>query len=244
MSNATAPAATCPRRVMHALTVTICALAAAAAILPATASAELLPAPTIDAGPAEGSVQRDLDIAYVWSHTDPRVTSYTCVLDGYSEPCIPAKIYYSISAGSHTFELTGNGTLTASVHFTIDRAPPDLWLTGGPAEGSTWYSSTVQFTLSLEAGATYMCSLDSALATPCSSPVTLAGIRSGLRAFTITGTDAVGNTGSNKRTFTAYVTRTVKRCRFVKVKRHGRVLRTKKGKARYKKVCRRVKVRV
>lgn len=233
------------RRAAGLLLALCCVLAVALSVAATKASADLWAAPPILSGPAEGSSQRDRDILFLWSAPDFSVTTFICTLDGAAQSCSMGSgmPYDNIAEGLHVFTLVGNGTNTATVNFRIDRTPPDLTTTAGPAEGEIWTNSSATFEWAMESGASYTCALDTALPKYCASPLLIGNMRSGLRALTITGTDAVGNVGTMTRRFTAQVTRLVKKCKYVKLRRRGKVVRNKRGKIKYKKVCRRVAVR-
>src|SRR2546423_13570711 len=83
------------------------------------------------------------------------------------------RTYSGLAAGGNTFtvaatDAAGN-TGTASYTWTIDTAAPTLTITGGPADASDQTSAGFSFT-SDDAGGTYLCSLDGAAPTSCSSP--------------------------------------------------------------------------
>lgn len=142
--------------------------------------------------------------------------------------------------------------------FTLDRTSPVSSFTAGPANLSTITTATTafEFTATDATAVTFACSLDGAAAAACTSPASLAGLANGTHTFAVTPTDAAGNVGATiSRAFTvavpppvipgpAQVFKTVKKCKKVKVKRHGRVVRKKNGKIKYKKKCKKVQVLV
>lgn len=202
-------------------------------------------APVLITGPNEGQVLRDRDILFQWNPI-VGVTSYSCTLDGFTQACSTndGMMYANPAEGAHIFSVAGDGTAAATRNFTIDRTPPDLTITFGPAEGAVWTGPEVTFEWNMESGAYYECTLDGSLPAPCTSPLRLGSLHSGLRTVTILGQDWLGNVQTIRRTFTAQVTRMVKKCKWKKVRRRGKVVRTKRGKSKYRKVCRRVAVRI
>jgi len=97
----------------------------------------------------------------------------------------------------------GNGNFTG-LAYTIDRAAPAAPGIGPvPAASPAWTTSTtVNFTFTGEAGATFQCKLDAGSLGACSSPKSYSGLSQGSHAFQVQQTDSPGNTGpSAARTF-------------------------------------------
>jgi hypothetical protein len=131
-----------------------------------------------------------------------------------------------------------------TVTFTVDHTPPVAGFNAGPADLQTITSTSTSFGFAATdaTAVTFACSLDNAAASACSSPTTLSGLSAGPHKFVVTPTDAAGNQGTPiTRAFAvsqaATPHRTVRKCHKVKVKRHGKVVRTKRGHIKYKKIC-------
>jgi hypothetical protein len=150
-------------------------------------------------------------------------------------------------------------TDTSTVNFTIDRTPPVISFTGGPQTGDTLTTSDTFFSMFNEPGSTLMCSLDGAAAAECGDSFAAVELANGTHTFTISSTDAAGNTSSQTRTFSVQVQAAQSpaesppasipakpaarvKCNKLRVKRRGRVLRTRSGKIRYKHVCKTISV--
>ena len=74
-----------------------------------------------------------------------------------------------------------------------DTTPPQTTIATGPSGTVTSTSATFTFSSS-EPGSTFACSLDGALAAPCSSPTTYSGLADGVHTFAVAATDPAGNT--------------------------------------------------
>ena len=100
----------------------------------------------------------------------------------------------------------GNGNFTgppASV-YTIDRTPPVApVITVGPAASPAWTTTTsVSFTFTGEAGASFLCKMDGGSFVACTSAQPYSGLGQGSHTFQVEQTDAAGNTGpAASRTF-------------------------------------------
>jgi large repetitive protein len=97
----------------------------------------------------------------------------------------------------------GNGSATGQV-YTVDRtAPAAPTITSGPSVSPAWTTSTsVSFSFTGEAGATFQCKLDGGSFAACTSPKSYSGLAQGSHTFQVQQTDAAGNTGSAaSRTF-------------------------------------------
>jgi large repetitive protein len=87
---------------------------------------------------------------------------------------------------------SGNGDFTTGDFYTIDKTAPETSLTAGPSGPVNTADATFTFESS-EPGSTYMCSLDGALFTPCTSPVDFTGLAEGPHTFFVQATDPAGN---------------------------------------------------
>ncbi|MGK2878012.1 MAG: hypothetical protein ACSLFF_05495, partial [Solirubrobacterales bacterium] len=87
-----------------------------------------------------------------------------------------------------------NSPASTPVTWQVDLTAPGLPTVSTPPDSSL---STATITFSgPEAGVTYRCSLNSAAATVCTSPVNLSGLANGPQTFTVQAVDAAGNIGS------------------------------------------------
>lgn len=81
----------------------------------------------------------------------------------------------------------------------IDRTPPTLTITSGPAEGSVTNQHSVTFTFTTNGSAT--CKIDDEVEVSCSGSHSGSGLGSGTHVFVIESTDTVGNKTSITRTW-------------------------------------------
>jgi hypothetical protein len=121
--------------------------------------------------------------------TPTGTTSWTLNLAGTS---LPDGTY---TVRTHATDAVGNVSTTTTT-FTIDTvAPPAPSITAGPS--GTTASSTASLTFSdTEAGVTFACSLDGAAASPCTSPTVYRALTNAAHTFSVTATDAAGNTSA------------------------------------------------
>ena len=128
--------------------------------------------------------------------------------DAYVDCPPPSKTFPTLADGTHTFDLraTANGLVGAipTTSFAIDTAPPVVAITGQPAQASPVASGEFQFTLGDAQSAT--CAIDSAGAQPCTSPYAYSGLADGSHTFTLTATDAAGNSATKTYTWTVQTT--------------------------------------
>ena len=106
----------------------------------------------------------------------------------------------SLADGTYTVrtyatDAVGNVS-TTTTSFTVDTvAPPAPSITAGPT--GTTASSTASLSFSdTEAGVTFACSLDGAPAAACTSPTVYRALINGAHTFSVTATDAAGNTSA------------------------------------------------
>jgi hypothetical protein len=134
-------------------------------------------------------------------------TTYECKLDtGAFTTCASPKTYNSLPDGPHTFSVRANNASTSptttpevSRAWVIDATPPAAPILSRTIPAATPTSSTSQsFSVApAEAGGVLTCKLDSGAASTCpSSPITITDLLNGVHTFTVTQTDAAGNTGS------------------------------------------------
>jgi hypothetical protein len=124
-------------------------------------------------------------------------STYQCRLDGGAfTACASPKLYSGLGDGSHTFAVRavslGNVGLPTTYTWTIDTHAPETTITSGPPATSGSASATFAFTSS-EPDSTFVCSLNGAGFTPCTSPKTYAGLGDGAYAFRVEAVDRAGN---------------------------------------------------
>jgi hypothetical protein len=167
----------------------------------ASASVQFLitpPETTIDSGPSGPT--NDASPSFSFSSSEPG-SSFECRLDSTEEddfqPCSSPKSYSSLADGTHTFEVRAtdpaNNTdpTPDSRTFTVDTAPPDTTITGGPIGATN--DPTPTFAFSSEPGASFECKVDSGSYSACSSPKTTQHLADGSHTFYVRATDPVGN---------------------------------------------------
>ena len=157
---------------------------------------------SITANPSNPSAAPSASFSFVATITAG--TSYQCKIDsGAFDSCSSPKSYSGLADGQHTFaaRAVNNGQTTPEVSRTwvIDTSPPGaptLSRTTPSASPTNSTSQSLAFTAA-ESGGVLTCKLDNAAASTCpSSPVTVTGLGDGSHTYTVTQTDAAGNTGS------------------------------------------------
>jgi hypothetical protein len=100
--------------------------------------------------------------------------------------------------GPHTFSVVGvdaadRSGKAASARFTVDTTPPPAPVIGtGPSDPTT--STVASFTFGeSERGATTTCQLDALPARSCKGKASYKALATGSHTFTVTATDAAGN---------------------------------------------------
>lgn len=93
----------------------------------------------------------------------------------------------------------GSTSMTSAHVVVPDTTAPETAISSGPSGTTTETSASFSF-ISNEAEVTFRCSLDSAAATPCSSPATFAGLGRGAHTFSVAAVDAAGNADSTPAT--------------------------------------------
>jgi hypothetical protein len=105
--------------------------------------------------------------------------------------------YAGLGEGQHTFRVraqdtAGNVDATpATYSWTVDTVAPDTAITAGPP--ATTKDTSAKFTFFSEAGATFLCSLDSAGFASCPTDYTLSGLGVGRHTMRVKARDAAGN---------------------------------------------------
>ena len=131
-----------------------------------------------------------------FTDNDPSATKFTCALDGALPTlCTSPFAVSSLIEGSHTVVVRSqdsNGVLggSASVTWVVDlTAPANVQLSGPSAP----YAAATDFTFSATGATVFTCSLDSAPATACTSPLHLAGLTDGTHSLVVHASDGAGN---------------------------------------------------
>lgn len=157
-----------------------------------------VPAPIITSKPP--AVTAATSATFEFTNSTAGVT-YTCQLDTAAyAACTSPKTYTGVTQGLHTFRVrarnaAGTQSQATAATWTVDTTPPSApTLSNVPASPTGSTSASIGFT-STDAGATFQCSFDGAPASACTSPVALGPLADGAHTFTVTATDAVGNTG-------------------------------------------------
>jgi hypothetical protein len=158
------------------------------------------PAPTVTSGPADPTNQTSANFTFTDSNAS---ATFLCSLDGATfTACTSPKSYAGpLAAGDHNFKVqakVGTGTSSATEYrWKIDLTPPAApSITAKPTNPSNNTSPVFSFTG--EAGATFLCKLDSGSFVACSSPQTYAGpLSAGSHTFSVEAKDAAGNIGSS-----------------------------------------------
>jgi large repetitive protein len=124
-------------------------------------------------------------------------STFECRLDGGGfTACSAPKFFIGLADGSHTFAVRatslGNAGPASSYSWKIDTVAPDTAINSGPTGATTSTSATFSFT-SGEPGSVFVCSLDSAGFTPCTSAKTYAGLGDGVHTFRVQAVDTAGN---------------------------------------------------
>ncbi|MEN9800795.1 MAG: hypothetical protein RL653_4492, partial [Pseudomonadota bacterium] len=124
--------------------------------------------------------------------------AFLCSLDGAAfSPCSAPVTLGGLLEGPHTFvvkavDLAGNEDASAaSASWTVDLTAPETTITAQPAAVVNVAVASVEF--NSEPGASFLCSLDGAAFTPCTSPVQLSGLSEGAHALSVKAVDAAGN---------------------------------------------------
>lgn len=136
--------------------------------------------------------------------TNAANATFECALDAPFSygPCSSPRVYApGLSAGSHEFRVralgaAGSSTGTsapASFAWTIDTTPPPApSIDGGPASPTNSTSASFSFT-DAEAGVSFLCRVDAAAFTACTSPRSYSGLAEGARTFGVKARDGAGN---------------------------------------------------
>jgi hypothetical protein len=161
---------------------------AVAAAAPAT--------PTITSGPPSPTTSTSATFTF----TGESGASFECKLDAAAyAACSSPKPYTGLGVASHTFRvraLKGGKTSGDAVYtwtVTNDTTPPPVpSITLGPPSPTNSTSASFSFT-DAEAGVSFLCRVDAAAFTTCSTPKSYSVIANGAHTFQVKARDAVGN---------------------------------------------------
>jgi hypothetical protein len=158
------------------------------------------PETTVDSGPS--GLTNDPTPTFTFSSSEAG-SSFECRFD--SDPfgaCSgPGHTHTPASAladGFHTFEVratdpaTNTDQTAASQSFTVDTAPPETTIIGGPSVSTNDPTPTFTFSSS-EAGSSFKCKLDSGSYAACTSPNTTSHLTDGSHTFHVLAKDPAGN---------------------------------------------------
>jgi hypothetical protein len=158
------------------------------------------PETTVDSGPS--GLTNDPTPTFTFSSSEAG-SSFECRFD--SDPfgaCSgPGHTHTPASAladGFHTFEVratdpaTNTDQTAASQSFTVDTAPPETTIIGGPSASTNDPTPTFTFSSS-EAGSSFKCKLDSGSYAACTSPNTTSHLTDGSHTFHVLAKDPAGN---------------------------------------------------
>jgi hypothetical protein len=159
------------------------------------------PNTSIDSGPSGATSSTKASFTFSSSEAG---SSFECALDGLAwSTCSSPKTYSALSLGGHSVSVRATdaaGNVDPSpasrgwaVEVAPDKTPPNTSISSGPASTTTSTSASFGFSSS-ESGSTFQCSLDSAPPSSCASPMAYDSLAAGSHTFSVTATDAAGNT--------------------------------------------------
>ena len=157
--------------------------------IPDTAITGMPPNPSTGAG-----------ATFTFTSSVPAATiRFECMIDGGPWGACTSPRIYSVSQGSHTFQVravssVGPDPTPASYTWQVNLSQPDTTITSGPSDPTPIASTSATFTFtSNEADATFQCSLDNAAYAACASPTTYDNLIQGGHLFNVR---AVGSGGT------------------------------------------------
>ncbi len=155
------------------------------------------PETTIESGPTGAVARSDASFAFSASEAE---SAFRCQLDaGAWERCSSAHTTSDLADGPHTLDVRAvdkawNTDPTPAVRsWTVDTVAPASTITAGPAGATS--STTVDFDFTAdERGVAFTCRLDAGAPAPCTAPQTYPDLPTGDHRFSVSATDAAGNT--------------------------------------------------
>lgn len=155
------------------------------------------PSVSITGGPSGSVASRSATFEFLVLDSAPPPGRLECALDsGSFTPCTSPSSVSGLVDGGHSFEVRyhpDGGAPGSSVRrtWTVDTTPPVVTFTSGPSGSNN--GTTATFAFSASEPATFLCSLDGAPASGCSSPIGLLGLADGDHTFAVQALDTVGN---------------------------------------------------
>ncbi|KAB8142250.1 isopeptide-forming domain-containing fimbrial protein [Chloroflexia bacterium SDU3-3] len=158
------------------------------------------PDTTIDSQPANPTTSTSASFSFSANET----ATFECKLDsGAYAACTSPQSYTGLSEGSHTFSVratdaAGNVDPTPATYtWVIDTTAPDTTIDSQPTNPTNSTSATFTFSgsdnVTPAASLSFMCSLDGAAATSCTSPQSYPSLANGSHTFTVYAVDGLGN---------------------------------------------------
>ena len=130
---------------------------------------------------------------------DEGACTFECNLDGADyQPCASPTTATDLGDGMHMFVVratdgAGNRDGSPAYHvWSVDRTPPAVFITDGPASETTHRSATFHFTCT-EMPCAFTCAVDRAAPAPCTSPTTVSVTTFGEHHFAVWAEDIAGN---------------------------------------------------
>ena len=159
------------------------------------------PTPVITSAPANPTNQTSASFSFSDAQAG---VGFQCQLDAAAlGVCSSPKSYSNLSQGNHTFKVlaqdaVGNQSVATAFTWLIDTTnPPKPVLTSTPANPTNKTSASFSFK-DTQAGVGFVCQLDNASLTACSSPVLYPGpLSQGKHTFLVRAKDAAGNLSGN-----------------------------------------------
>ena len=146
----------------------------------------------IDSAPPERTASTSATFTF---HAEDGSTDLHCGVDGAAPTaCTSPLTVDGLGEGTHQLVVREGRDFSGSAvkKWTVDLTPPQTTLDNAPAARTKETTATFAFSSS-EAGAAFVCSLNGAAPSPCTSPVVYSGLSDGERRLVIRATDAAGN---------------------------------------------------
>jgi hypothetical protein len=159
------------------------------------------PTPTISSGPPNPS--NSPNASFSFADREASATLHCRLDDQAYAVCTSPKSYTGLAGGTRTFavkavDAAGNESPAASRTWTIDLTPPALpTLTSAPPTVTASTSASLAFTDD-DATASFLCRLDGAAFSACTSPKAYSGLSAGPHVFDVKARDPAGNESATK----------------------------------------------
>lgn len=112
----------------------------------------------------------------------------------------------ALAEGSYTMSVVARDranpshSVTISRQVVVDRTPPSVWITSGPAAGSTIPGNAFSFGFSASETSTFECKLDDGAFAPCTNPYSVGAVADGNHTVTVQAFDGL-HYGTTNRSF-------------------------------------------